>query len=157
MKLVVLIAVAVMVCSLASVALADVPSPLAVANNAIGGGKLNDYTLGVENGVGLNNIGLLIKTWGKVTFIDPAQKFFYIDDGSRLMDGTTHDDGQGNQVPNVGVRVSYDNLAPGNTIIPPARPYVLITGISSTFADAEGKIRPNLRPRQQDDVQEYGL
>ncbi|MCX8053140.1 MAG: hypothetical protein N3B12_04980, partial [Armatimonadetes bacterium] len=80
--------------------------PLAMNNAAVGGGRLNEHTPGVEGGVGMNNIGLLIRTWGKVTFVDETNKFFYINDGSGRNDGSGY----------VGIRVSYDNLAPGNTI-----------------------------------------
>lgn len=137
-------AVAIAVFCLASVSFADVPAPLALSQRAIGGGQLNQYTPGVEGGIGLNNIGLLVKTWGKVTFVDDTNKIFYINDGSNLND----DSG------NVGLRVSYDNLATGNTINAPAlNSYVSVVGISSTFADSSNKIRPNLKPRSQTDIQ----
>ena len=74
-------------------------------------------TKGFENGTGIYTIGLLIKTWGKVTYRDPNGKFFYIDDGSKLWDGTK--DSSNHNV--LGVRVSIDNLASGNSIdLPPA-------------------------------------
>lgn len=143
MKLMGMIAAALMIAVLAVSAMAEVPAPLAVNNRAIGGGALNQYTPGVEGGVGLNNIGLLIKTWGRVTAVDAVNKCFYIDDGSVLLDGSG----------NVGVRVSYDNLAPGNTINPPALDsFVSVTCISSTVVIAD-KIRPNLRPRRQADIE----
>lgn len=143
MKLIGLLAAVLMVMCLAAAVAAEVPAPLAVNNKAIGGGALNQYTPGVENGVGLNNIGLLIKTWGRVTAVDTVNQFFYIDDGSGLLDGSG----------NVGVRVSYSNLAPGNTITPPALDsFVSVTCISSTVVIAD-KIRPNLRPRRQADIE----
>lgn len=122
---------------------AQVPAPLGVRIAAMGGGPQGPYTPGVEGGTGLNNIGLLVRTWGKVTFVDAINKFFYIDDGSARLDGSG----------NVGLRVSYDNLAPGNTITPPSvNSHVLITGISSTVV-ISSKIQPNLLPRRQDDIQ----
>lgn len=39
---------------------------------------------------GLSVAGLLMKTWGKVTYKDPEGKFMYIDDGSNLNDGSGH-------------------------------------------------------------------
>ena len=147
MKLVALIAVAVFV--LACSAVADGPAPLALGNSAVGGGKLNDYTPGVEGGVGLYNIGSLIRTWGKVTYIDPALKFFYINDGSGRDDASEH----------IGLRVQCDNtkLAPPNTIDITSlhvNDYVAITGISSTWHnDTTGKNYSNLLPRRQSDVQ----
>lgn len=143
MRSVALISVAVAIFCLATTAVAEAPAPLALNNAAVGGGPLNQYTPGVENGVGVNNIGLLIKTWGKVTFVDTVNKCFYINDGSNRNDGSGH----------VGLRVDYDNLAPGNTITPPAEnTYVMVTGISSTII-INGKIQPNLRPRRQSDIQ----
>lgn len=77
---------------------------------------------GVEGGAGLNNIGLLVKTWGRVTQIDPSKQYFYIEDGSMIWDGT-----ETAGVPNEGVRVSAHplGLQPGD--------YVTLTGISSCF------------------------
>ena len=43
----------------------EVPGPLGVTSRSIGGGALNAYTPGVKNGVGLNNIGLLVRMWGQ--------------------------------------------------------------------------------------------
>lgn len=142
MRLVALATVAVALLT-ATAATAEVPAPLAVNNSAVGGGALNQYTPGVENGVGVNNIGLLMKTWGKVTYVDPAGKYFYINDGSNRDDGSSH----------IGLRVDCDNLAPGNTITPPSLDtYVMVTGISSTIL-INTKIQPNFRPRRQEDVQ----
>ena len=141
-----IIGLAIAACALvvlASAGFAEVIEPLAVNNAAIGGGALNQYTPGVEGGYGLNNIGLLIRTWGRVTFVDPGNAFFYIDDGTNRIDGSG----------NTGVRVACDNLAPGNSITPPAvDSYVILTGISSTIM-IDSKIQPNVRPRRQDDIQ----
>ncbi|MCE5313552.1 MAG: hypothetical protein ABFD49_02110 [Armatimonadota bacterium] len=116
--------------------------PLAMNNRAIGGGALNSYTLGVEDGAGLNNIGLLIKVWGEVTAVDTTNSLFYINDGSNLSDGSGY----------TGVRVSYGSLASGNTITPPSvGDHVTVVCISSTVA-INSVIRPNLRPRQQSDI-----
>jgi len=132
-----------MVFVLAGSVMAEEPAPLALTNRDVGGGRLNDYTPGVEGGVGMNNIGLLIRTWGKVTFVDEVNKFFYINDGANRQDGSSY----------VGLRVSYDNLAPGNTITPPAlNSYVAVTCISSTWLNGSGQIQPNLRPRRQSDI-----
>jgi len=137
------LAAALMVFVLAGSVMAEEPAPLALTNRDVGGGRLNDYTPGVEGGVGMNNIGLLIRTWGKVTFVDEVNKFFYINDGAGRQDGSGY----------VGLRVSYDNLAPGNTITPPAlNSYVAVTCISSTWLNGSGQIQPNLRPRRQSDI-----
>ncbi len=143
-----------MVCAVAIIALpclAAGPAPLAMNNKAIGGGPLNDFTPGVTNGTGLNNIGLLVRTTGKVTYVDTTNKFFYIDDGSALEDGTTN--ALGELV--LGVRVSYANLAPGASFICPSfGTYWAITGISSTTqisVSGGDVIIPTLRPRNNAD------
>jgi len=142
-----IIAAVVSILCLSCAATADVPAPLAVGNEAVGGAALNSYTPGVEGGAGVNNIGLLIKTWGKVTYVDGSGSYFYIDDGTNRMDGS----GQ------MGIRVSCENLAPGNSITAPAvDSYVMITCISSTIV-INTKIQPNLRPRRQDDIQLVSL
>lgn len=146
MKLLTVLVAGIMALGLISSGFAETTTitPLALSQRDIGGGALNQYTPGVEGGRGLNNIGLLIKTWGKVTSVDETNKYFYIDDGSKLSDGSN----------NVGLRVSYDNLAPGNTITPPVKDsYVTVVGICSTFLDANNKIHPNFRPRYDLDIQ----
>ena len=139
--------------SLTSVAsIADVPQPLAMNNKTLGGGSLNAHTPGVTDGAGLNNIGLLVKTWGKVTYTDDENKFFYIDDGSGIKDGTLTPDG----TPVVGIRVSYKDLAPEVTFQrPDVGTWVTVTGISSTSeipVNDTTKIIPTLMPRRQEDV-----
>ena len=91
---------------------------------------------GVEDGVGLNNIGLLVRVWGKVTQRDTTGlTYFYIDDGSGILDGT-----QTASTDNVGVRVIADPTpySPGD--------YVTITGISSCFKDGSGNLQRKLLP-----------
>ena len=147
MKLLIKVIAVVILSVLTAVVMADVPGPLAMTNRMIGGGRLNSYTPGVEGGFGINNIGLLVRLWGKVTYRDTDNKFFYINDGSNRIDGT-----KVNNVYILGVRVSYDNLATGNTINPPDLDrYVMVTGISSTIL-VDSKIQPNLRPRRDADL-----
>ena len=64
----------------------DSPRPLGLNNRAIGGGDFNVLTSGPAGGTGLNNIGLLVRVWGKVTAI--GDNGFYVDDGSSLGDGS---------------------------------------------------------------------
>ena len=147
MKLLAVMASAALVFVLASAVLStEAVEPLGLTNAFVGGGRLNQYTPGVEGGVGLNNIGLLIRVWGEVTFRDTAEdkKFFCVDDGSGRTDGSGH----------TGIRVSYGNLAPGNLIdhVPELHEFVRVTGISSTFKDTDDKIYPNVRPRRQGDI-----
>lgn len=143
MRRIAIVGIAVLLSICASASHADEITPLAMNNRAIGGGAVSQYTPGVEGGTGLNNVGLLIRTWGRVTFSDSSNKYFYIDDGTARNDGSGH----------IGVRVSYSDLATGNTITPPSEnSYAMITCISSTIM-INGKIQSNLRPRRQEDIQ----
>jgi len=102
--------------------------------------------------VGLYNKGLLVKIWGKVTAVDVTNKFFYIDDGTGFVDGTTLD---GNNDPVKGVRVSWAWSPTGKpSILPPAVDwYVSVTGLSgSDTADSGATFYRVLRPRDQNDI-----
>lgn len=87
-------------------------SPVAMSNKSLGGASVTGQQ-GVVGGVGLNNIGLLITTTGRVTSVGSG--YFYIDDGSAVTDGL----GQ-------GVRV----IAAGLTL-PTVGQRAIVTGISS--------------------------
>lgn len=77
--------------------------PIGMGCAAIGGGA-SGANPGVSDGYGPSNIGALVKTWGNVTAVDPAGEFFYVDDGSLLLDGTVNND----DTPHIGVRVLSD-------------------------------------------------
>lgn len=66
--------------------------------------------------VGLNNIGLLVCTTGRITHIDTG--YFYLDDGSKAQDNSAH----------AGIRVTCPNLA-----LPAQGEYVKVIGTSSCF------------------------
>ena len=151
MRLIIIVAV-VLVAVLGCSAMATTIAPIAMSNRSLGGTALNDYTPGVVGALGPNNIGLLVKTWGKVTWVDTANQCFYIDDGSRIPAGTTRSD-NGQTV--YGVRVGYSGLATGVApVTPPAEnDYVLVTGICSTIRYTVGDdIRPNVRVRSGADI-----
>lgn len=115
--------------SVSIVGTAPVPAPLGVTNKAIGGAD-DGLTLGLAGGVGLNNIGLLVRTTGRVL-------------GAETVDGMTHmliDDGSG-----MGVFVF---AAPGEFA---QNDYVEVTGISIALGSGEGRTR-GIRPRTEDDV-----
>ncbi len=59
----------------------DDPEPVSLTCSALGGGPAG-LQPGVKGGVGLNNIGLLVKICGKVTY--KAGAYIYIDDGSNI-------------------------------------------------------------------------
>lgn len=56
--------------------------PVAMTCLAVGGAPIGSLVPGVKDGVGLNNIGLLVKIFGKVTY--KAGAYIYIDDGSNV-------------------------------------------------------------------------
>ena len=78
---------------------------------------------GVPGGSGLNNIGLLVGAWGRVTHAGSG--FFYLDDGSGLADGSGH----------AGVRVILHSGS-----IPLAGDYVSLSGASILDASSTGPV-----------------
>ena len=58
------------------------PKPRAMSCRSVGGGPMGSMVPGVRNGVGVNNIGLLVRIAGKVTF--KFGNYIYVDDGSRV-------------------------------------------------------------------------
>jgi subtilisin family serine protease len=113
------------------------PGPLSMVNRSVGGGLLGDYVPGVTDGVGLNNIGLLVKVWGRVTYV--GGDHFYIDDGTGLIytPGRT------------GIKVFCGSLAK-----PVINHSVVITGISTLDWDGS-TARPVVRARKQSDLRYY--
>ena len=103
--------------------------PTAIANSAIGGSDWNydEETgagqRGVTDGAGLNNVGLHVFTWGKVTYVDPGHEFVYIDDGSGARDGNTLDP-EDAEAP--GVRI----MLPSGATMPGTLDFVTVVGIS---------------------------
>jgi hypothetical protein len=115
---------------------AAVPRPLAVNNRAVGGSALNPHTPGITEGLGLNNIGLLVRVFGRVT--EAGTDWFYIDDGTgRLHAG------------HVGIKVAAPTLGK-----PAVGQYAVVTGISSAEVDGSAAVSV-VRPRAQDDLTYY--
>lgn len=116
--------------------------PLGVNNLSLGGGDLGLWTRGVTGGFGLNNIGLLVKSWGRVVEIAPDNSYFVVDDGGvRWADGSVG-----------GIKVLLTGLAPGNIIVPPqVMSCVSVTGLSSCETSGQRTIRV-LRPRNSSDI-----
>ena len=112
--------------------------PVGMKNISVGGSARNSYTRGVDGGVGLNNVALLITTWGVVTSV--GTNYFYVDDGSGLLDTT------GNR----GVRVNTEGLTNPST-----GQYVVVTGLVNATRYGTRSIRL-LIPRRQDDIQVFG-
>ncbi|MEN6521291.1 MAG: hypothetical protein ABFD46_09105 [Armatimonadota bacterium] len=108
--------------------------PFGMSNKSVGGTDLlsdgNVVQCGVLDGLGPNNIGMLIKVWGTVTQKDPSGSYVYIDDGSGLLDGSYTD-----SAANIGVRVAMDGSGykEGD--------FLIITGVSSCFRNkATGEV-----------------
>lgn len=101
--------------------------PLGMGNTFLGGGSLNGLTLGITDGVGVNTIGLLVTTWGKVT--DRQTGYFVIDDGSKI-----------------GLKVSV----PAEVTCPPMGTVVVVTGISTV--ESNGTVTRLLRARKPSDI-----
>ena len=106
-------------------------TPLGMPNRSVGGGEFGIPPLGqcgVLGGAGLNNIGLIIKSWGRV--IEAGSDYIVIDDGS-----------------STPVRVSTAGMAG----IPGVGNYVTVVGISSIHKPGADRLRLIL-PRGRDDI-----
>lgn len=117
----------------------EAAAPLAITNRALGGGDWfwgpSAGQQGVEGGFGLNNIGLLVRVWGRVVEADTSSPpgWFRIDDGS-----------------GVGVKCAV----PGGVEIDPDWQWVCVTGISS--CEKNGAVLNRLlKVRKQSDIVPY--
>lgn len=125
--------------------------PLAMSNKALGGARLfrqegvcarmltrnadGSYSTTILPGSGVNNIGLLVRTWGAVKSVDNSSHTMIIDDGSGVM---------------------LKCLAPDTVILDPAWRWVVVTGISSCER-TDGVITRLLRIRSPEDIVSYQL
>lgn len=122
-----------------------VPKPISMLTRDVGGGSLNEYTPGIPGGVSTHNMGLLVQICGRVSYVNTLGKYFYVDDGCGLQDGS----GQ------TGLLVHCGGRPIGNTInLPPQGAYVKITAVSSCRPSVTGII-PTVRPREQADIVVY--
>jgi predicted amidohydrolase len=107
-------------------------NPVFLNTAVIGGSGFDAHAPGMVSGTGVYNVGLLVDVFGKVTQRQTAApKYFYIDDGRGLLDGTTT-----SGVANVGVRIIADpaNYAQGS--------FVIVKGVVSCFDS--GGARPRI-------------
>jgi hypothetical protein len=113
----------------------DPLGPLGMPNRWIGGASQGQRT-GVDGGLGLNNLSMLVAAYGRVTAV--GWTYFYVDDGSSLFDGS----GIG------GLKVISRSLSK------PARgSYVRVTGMSSCEQPpGAGVTIPVVRLRRQSDI-----
>lgn len=122
--------------------------PIGMNNRSIGGGQANyqngvwrHTTLRGEDGKpqliwakaqGLNNIGLYVRTWGKVVSVDTAAHTFVISDGT-----------------------SVDGIkcwAPSTVTLPALNSFVAVKGISSCEKNGQDELLPLLKVRAQNDI-----
>ena len=101
-------------------------APVLMPLGSLGGGAFGEQPAVMEYrsggtavpAVGLNNLGLLVRVAGTVTFV--GSDYFYIDDGSRCNDGSGH----------TGVRVVCADAAWQK---PAVGDFVTVQGMSSTY------------------------
>lgn len=106
--------------------------PLALSNKGLGGGSIGKYTPGVTKAVGLNNVGLLVKTWGRVKSVTSGTySYFVIDDGSKSP-----------------VKV----IPPSGTRLPAVGAVAVVTGISCIDSDGKGSLSRAIRIRKESDI-----
>lgn len=114
------------------------PKPVGMNCRAIGGTSLNDYTPGVYGGYGLNNIGLLVRICGKVTY--KGTGFFYVDDGTQREAYSTF----------TGIRVNSSASVNTGDI-------VIVTGVlTTTVPSGWNETLPLIRTRDASDVRVIG-
>jgi hypothetical protein len=87
----------------------------------------------------LPNLGLLVRTWGKVISVEPEKQRFTINDGS--------------YTDKPGLIVYAGNLIKPLTDWPKAGQYLSITGVSITWATDDGSLSPGVRVRGAEDIQ----
>lgn len=115
---------------------------LALSGAATGGGDWQlsgtGGQIGVKGGHGLNNIGLLVRVAGKVTFIDPGGQFFTVWDGADVSDSDGHK----------GIRVSVPGLIPSGLRL---WDFATATGVVSC-ARSDGNLYPLILVRTAEDL-----
>lgn len=86
------------------------PVALLMRNRSVvGNWAAGEHQQGAYHNSGLNNLGLYARVVGSITYIatNPSSgsiSYFYVDDGSNLMDGTMHVAGS-TPTPNIGLRI----------------------------------------------------
>lgn len=106
--------------------------PLGMPNATVGGGPVGKWASGVTEGAGLSNLGLLVRTWGKVTERGTSpHAYFVIDDGS-----------------GVGVKVQVQS----GSSLPVVGDVVSATGISTIEPRVDGKRGRLIRARRASDI-----
>jgi len=99
--------------------------PLALSIKYLGGSSFWQQ-IGVKDGLGLNNIGLLVKVSGTVTGKAVDGSHIYVSDGSGVSDGGS----------SAGVRIDLSSIPDAQRPVVVVGNRVIITGISSMYSFA---------------------
>lgn len=111
-------------------------NPLGMNNLALGGGAFGSDIPGITSGMGLHNVGLLVRTWGEVVWRDIDGYRMRINDGSGVSGG--------------GILVDNTLFGPA----PALGKYVGATGNLGTVIDS-GNTVPIIRVRKISDIDVY--
>ena len=114
----------------------DVPGALGAANLFIGGYRSTDKL------VELSNLCMLVRTWGRVVSVDPEKQSLVINDGS--YDRSI-----------AGLAVYFGSTRTPITSLPTVGQYVGVTGVSTTWVEADGRHIPAVRVRDGADIQVF--
>jgi len=120
--------------------------PIGVTTKTLGGGQMG-YQAGVEGGVGLSNVGLLVKISGKVTGKQGIDDCWYISDGLRKNDGGSID----------GIKVDLTALSVPDRPSPDIGNFVVVTGVCGTYVGTDGEVHPVVRVRNSSDLQNLSV
>ncbi|MCC6484900.1 MAG: right-handed parallel beta-helix repeat-containing protein [Armatimonadetes bacterium] len=122
---------------------------LKMTARSLGGAASSDYSAsagtgqqGIKAGLGINNIGLLVRLTGKVTYVDPNGQYFTVSDGSTWHSSELLQDSDGHE----GVRI----FAPGLSL-PTVGQFVTVTGASSCYK-VGSDLYPMVRVRDAADI-----
>jgi hypothetical protein len=97
-----------------------IPRPLGLAIPKLGGVGPTSGFCSVDDALGLYNVGLLVRVWGRVA--DTGDGFFYLDDGSGIVSGPGRNP------------VKVYGAIP---LTIPQPPYVEVTGVSGSEQDGD--------------------
>lgn len=122
------------------------PTPVGMTNRSLGGGGWavngdgdTNGQVGVEGGIGLSTIGMLVRVWGKVTEVAEDNHSYWIDDGTGLR---SSDEGGAHR----GVKVS---LGAGDEWLPVGSlnvgDFVAVNGVSSCWTGPGGEVNRSVR------------
>jgi len=117
--------------------------PLAITTKALGGGP-QVLQEGVYRGIGLNNIGTLVRVAGKLTGVASDTSYCYLSDKSGASDGGDLE----------GVRVDLSAIPSWERPVLYANDRVTVTGISTMYA-ANGNYHRCIRVRSEADLVNY--